>query len=125
MMRHLTTAIALAALLVASAGPASARSTVPSSRSLASGSAAVGSCGSLGAAVPNFTVTGGMVTSVQLGNVPATCNGASLTMAVTSGSTALASGGPVTVASGTASVPITPSVATGAFNGIRLGIVGP
>lgn len=107
------------------ARPAGAGSTAPTSRTLAGGSAGVAACGSLGSVVPDFVISSGAVTSVVLTGIPSTCNGGNLRATVTSGATSLGSGGPVTVSSGAATVPISPAVATASVTHVRLAVVGP
>jgi len=114
--------VAALAVVPASVG---ARTLTPSTKGLIAGSAAVTPCGNLTGVVTNFTISSNTVTAVLLSNIPTTCNGGSVTVAVTNGGTRLGGGGPVTVASGGATVPISPAVATGSVTHVRLAIVGP
>jgi hypothetical protein len=114
--------VAALALVPASVG---ARTLTPSSKGLIAGSATVTSCGALTGVVTNFTISSNTVTAVLLTNIPTTCNGGSVSVTVTSAGTRLGGGGPVTVSSGGATVPISPAAPTGSVTHVRLAIVGP
>jgi hypothetical protein len=110
-------------LLVPSA--AAARSATTSSKKLGAGTATVAACGTITGLLPNFTISNNTVTAVVFSGIPTTCNGGSLSAAVTSSSTSLGTGGPVTIASGAATVPISPAAAIGSVTHVRISIVGP
>jgi len=115
-------AIAVAAMVPASAG---AGTLTPSSKGLVAGTATVTSCGTLTGVVTNFTLSGTTITAVLLTSVPTTCNGGRVNVTITNAGTSLGSGGPVVVASGAATVPISPAVAIGSVTHVRLAIAGP
>src|SRR5262245_47936463 len=124
--RHAMMAAAACALAtVVLPGAADARSTAPGSKSLGAGNATVAACGSLTAVVPDFTLSGSTVTAVALTGIPTSCNGGSLRATLTNGSTSLGAGGPVTVASGAATVTISPAAAMANVTHVRLSITGP
>jgi hypothetical protein len=102
-----------------------ARPMTPSSKGLVVGSAAVTSCGSLTGVVTNFTISSNTVTAVLLTGIPSACDGGAVRVTVTNGAASLGAGGPVTVASGAAILPISPSAAIGSVTHVRLTIVGP
>ena len=110
-------------LLVPSA--AAARSATTSSKTLGAGNATVATCGTITGLLPNFTITNSTVTAVVFTGIPTTCNGASLSATVTSSAMSLGTGGPVTVASGAATVPISPAAAIVSVTPVRISIVGP
>lgn len=115
-------AVAAAALVP---GSADARLLTPSSKGLVSGTASVTSCGSLAGVVTNFTISSNTITAVLLTSIPTTCNGGSVSVTVTNAGTSLGAGGPVVVASGAATVPISPAAAIGSVTHVRLVITGP
>jgi hypothetical protein len=117
--------VACAIGILAIPGAASAGSTPASSKQLGSGIVSVAPCGALAGLAPNFTISSGTVTAVVLTGIPTTCSGGSLSAAVTSSGTSLGTGGPVTVASGAATVPISPAAAIGSVTHVRIAIVGP
>ena len=122
---RLNACVVLAGIVATLPGLADARTTSVTPKSLVSGTAAVATCGNLSGVVTNFAISSGTVTSVILTNIPSTCNGGSLTATMTNAGTSLGAGGPVTVASGAATVPISPSVATGSVTHVRVVVVGP
>lgn len=97
----------------------------PSTKKLVAGSALVSSCGTLTGVVSNFTISGTTATAVVLTNIPTTCNGGRVSVTVTSAGTSLGQGGPVTVASGLATVPISPAASISSVTHVRLAVVGP
>jgi hypothetical protein len=125
MRRRLLTGIVLVGIVAMIPDLADAKTSTVSSKSLVSGTATVAACGNLAAVVTNFTISSSMVTSVILASIPSTCNGGSLIATVTNSATSLGAGGPVTVAAGTATVPISPAAPTGSVTHVRIVIVGP
>ena len=111
--------------VLATPAAASAGSASTASKKLGAGKANVAPCGTLTGLVPNFTISGGTVTAVVFTGIPTTCNGGGLSVAVTNAGTSLGTGGPVTVASGAATVPISPAAAVGSVTHVRIAIVGP
>jgi len=95
------------------------------SKGLIAGTAAVTSCGSLTGIITNFTISGNTASAVLLTSIPTACNGGSVKVTVTNAGTSLGAGGPVTIASGSATVPISPAAALGSITHVRLAIVGP
>lgn len=122
---RIVTVLALVAAFAIVPTSADARPITPSTKNLVAGSAVVASCGTLTGVVPNFTISGTTVTAVVLTNIPATCNGGRVSVTVTSAGTSLGQGGPVTVASGAATVPISPAAAIASVTHVRLAVVGP
>jgi hypothetical protein len=105
---------------------AEARSNTASSKKLGSGVASVTACGDLSKVVTDFAFSGTKVSAVSLTNIPATCNGGSLSATVArSNNASLGAGGPVTVAGGSATVPISPTAASANVASVRVVIVGP
>ena len=125
MRRRWFVCLAVVGLVAMIPGLADARTTTVASKSLVSGSATVAACGSLAGVVTDFTISNGTVTSVILTSIPGTCNGGSLTATVTNAGTSLGAGGPVTVTSGSATVPISPAAPTGSVSHVRIVVVGP
>jgi hypothetical protein len=121
----LVTCVACALAAVALPGAAEAGSTAPGSTKLGAGNTAVAACGSLTGVVPDFTLAGATVTAVAFTGIPSTCNGGSLRATLTNGSTSLGAGGPVTVASGGATVTVSPAAAMASVTHVRLSITGP
>lgn len=112
-------------LVVVGAGVAHASGLTATGSALGSGSAAVSACGSLAGVGHTVDVSGGAVVSVTVTGLPSTCNGADLSLTLTSAGTAQGGGGPVVVANGSATVTVSPAVPTGAFDDLRLVVVGP
>ncbi len=125
MGRRAALGVACALATVVISGSAEASSTAASSKKLAAGKATVAACGTLTGVVPNFTLSGSTVTAVVLTGIPSSCNGGSLRATVTNGSASLGAGGPVTVASGGATVAISPAAATASVTHVRIAITGP
>src|SRR5690349_15121532 len=113
MATRLLACVLLVAALALVPTSVDARPLTPSSTKLVAGSSAVTSCGTLTGVVTNFTISSNTVTAVLLTNIPAGCNGGSIKVAVTNAGTSLGAGGPVTVTSGAATVPISPAAAIG------------
>jgi hypothetical protein len=118
-------AIVVAGIVSAVPALAGARTSTTTSKGLAAARAPVASCGSLAGVVANFTLSGTNATAVVLSSIPTTCNGGSLTVNVTNSASSLAAGGPVTVTSGAATVPLGAAVATGSITNVRIVVVGP
>jgi hypothetical protein len=115
------------AAVLAVPGSATAAGLSPSSKKVVGATAAVSSCGSLSGVTLSWSVVDGVVSTVTLSAIPATCAGASLSLTLAgAGNAALVSLAPVTV-SGTSqtfsSVPgsVDATTVTGAF----LSVVGP
>jgi hypothetical protein len=118
-------AVTVLAFVVGALGVAVAGPVTGTSQTIASGVTAVATCGSLGSMVIAYTISGTTVTTLTFTGIPSTCNGGQLRATVSSGSTALGAGGPVAVASGGATVTLSPAPATGSVTHVRLVIVGP
>ena len=125
MATRLIACILTVAALVLVPASVDARPMSPSSKALAAGTAAVTSCGTLSGIVTNFTISSNTVTAVKLSNIPTTCNSGSVKVAVTNAGVSLATGGPVTVAAGAATVPVSPAAAIASVTHVRLVITGP
>jgi|1186.fasta_scaffold147580_2 hypothetical protein len=116
---------ACVACVLAVPAAASARSVTTTPKKLGAGRIPVASCGTITGLQPNFTIVGGTVTAVVFTGIPTTCNAGSLSATVTNAGTSLGAGGPVTIASGAATVPISPGAAVGSVTHVRIAIVGP
>ena len=117
-----------AAVLALATVPAAAHANnnTLTSKGLVSGAATVTACGALSSIVPNYTISSGTVTAVVLSNIPTTCNNAKVNLNITNAiGTSLAAGGPVVITSTTATVPISPAVATASVVTVRLAVTGP
>ncbi len=113
-------AFLLGALGVAIAGPVSG-----TSKTVGSGVTAVATCGNLASMVIGYTISSGTVTTLKFTSIPTTCNAGLLSATVTSGTTSIGAGGPVAVATGAATVTLSPAPATGSVTNVHVVIVGP
>jgi hypothetical protein len=97
----------------------------PASDSIGAGSVVVTACGSLSGIGHSVEDSSGSVTSVTFSGLPSSCNGAELSVTLTDAGTGQGAGGPVTVVNGLATVAVSPPVPGGAFDDMRLVVVGP
>jgi hypothetical protein len=118
-------AVVVTAFLLGALGVAIARPVTGTSKTIGSGVAAVATCGSLTSMVIKYTISAGTVTTLAFTGIPTTCNAGLLSATVTSGTTSIGAGGPVAVASGAATVTLSPAPATGSVTNVRIVIVGP
>ena len=124
-MKRTVAVVGAAAAFFGAVTIAQARVMTPSSTRLGAGTTSVTACGSLaglGYSVANST---GSVTSLTFSGLPSSCNGASLSVRLTSSGTSQGGGGPVTIVNGSANVTVSPAVPNAAFNDIRLIVSGP
>jgi hypothetical protein len=117
----LCSAVAVGFCSLASASALQGVSSTP----VGNGSTPVSACDSDGFTV-TYTTTGGNLTSVAIGGIAPACNGASLQVTVVDGFRAsVASGGPVTVSSSSATVSVSPNPPGATPAGVDVSIVGP
>jgi hypothetical protein len=114
------------ALVVGVAGVAGAQSIAVQSR-LGAATAAVPDCGDLTVARVGYAVTTGTVRSVTVSGVPASCDGASVRVAlVSSTGAALATAGPGVLSGGTVTLTtLTANPSPTAVSRVHVSAVGP
>lgn len=118
--------IAVAVLVFTGSVAASAAPVAPTSKKVASGTAVVGTCGVVSGATITYNTRASTVLSLTVRNLPASCNAARLWATASNVAGAdLGHGGPITVASGTATVTMSPIPTTANVTGIRVVLVGP
>jgi hypothetical protein len=115
------------AVVIATVGTsvvASASSLGLGADSLGAGNVAVAACDGDGFS-PSYTTVGGNVTTVTVGGIDGACAGGALSVTLTDGGVALASGGPVTVAGASAVVSLSPQPDAELVDGIHVLVNGP
>jgi hypothetical protein len=101
--RHnVVTTVAFVAAVVAVAAPAAAAVLGPQPHTLGAGRVGVTSCGTLSSGVVTYVLTSRNVTGVVVSGLPASCDGGSLWVTLTVGTTAAAQAGPLPISGGTA-----------------------
>lgn len=114
-----------AVLALLTVGPAAfADLLAPSGGTLASGRADVLPCGDISSAVITYDVTGGLVSSATVTGLPASCEGSSLWLALTSNGAALALAGPAVVSAGAAAVSTPTAPPSTAVTDARIVLIG-
>ena len=97
-----------------------------SGKKLASGTAVVGTCGVLSGATVTLNTRSSTVLGLTVRNLPSTCNAARLWATTSNAAGAdLAHGGPITVASGAATVTMSANPTTASVTTITVALVGP
>jgi hypothetical protein len=119
--------LSVGVLVLATAGPASAKLLTPTSvQKVGGGRTAVASCGSLSSATLNYAVRAGTVQSLTISGLPTTCNGGSLSATLSQNGTDGGRGGPVTVSSGSATISsLSANPTTASVTDVRIVIQGP
>jgi hypothetical protein len=79
---------AVTAAVLAVPGSAVAGNVNPTSKKMVSANANVSSCGSLSSMTISWTVVDGIIQSIALGSIPASCNGGTLSLTLTDSSNA-------------------------------------
>ncbi len=96
------------------------------SKKLASGTAVVGTCGVLSGATVTLNGRSSTLLGLTVRNLPSTCNAARLWATASNAAGAdLAHGGPITVASGAATVTMSANPTTASVTTITVALVGP
>ena len=126
MPRTFRLSIVVTVLVLMGTVAASAAPVTPTAKKLASGTAVVGTCGSLTGASVAYNTRSSTVLGVTVRNLPTTCNGASLSATVSNAANAdLGHGGPVTVASQAATVTMSANPTTASVTKVVVVLVGP
>ena len=126
MTRPLHLSFAVAVLVLTGTVAASAAPITPTGTKLASGVAAVSACGSTAGATVTYNTRSSTVLSVTVRNLPSSCNGANLSATVSNAANAdLGHGGPVVVASQTATVTMSANPTTASVTKVPIVLVGP
>jgi hypothetical protein len=117
-------AAAVAAALVP--GWAAAAPDPLTSKHVASGSAAVSSCGSLSGVSVSWTSRNGVITQVVLGSIPSTCIGGTLSLTFAgTGNSSLGTAGPVAVSATSMTLAVSGSPTASAISLAHIAVVGP
>ncbi|HZT66154.1 MAG TPA: hypothetical protein VFA11_10235 [Acidimicrobiales bacterium] len=125
MKRFRIGAVVFAASL-ALAAQAGANVLSATNATLGAGAGTVTTCGSLTSAAIAWNTTAGNVTSVTVSGIPAGCVGGSLTVTLLAGSTAVATGGPITVPGPSVWIAgLSAQPAASSINGASLAVAGP
>jgi hypothetical protein len=105
---------------------ASAAPVTPASKKVAAGKTVVATCGVVSGASVTFNTRAATVLSLTVRNLPASCNAARLWATASNAAGAdLGHGGPITVASGAATVTMSPIPSTATVTQVRIVVVGP
>jgi hypothetical protein len=117
-------AAAVAAALVP--GWAAAAPHPVTTKRVASGSAAVSSCGTLTGVAVSWTSRNGVVTQVVLGSIPSTCIGGTLSLTFAAAdNSSLGTAGPVVVSATSMTLAVTGSPTASAVGQAQVAVVGP
>lgn len=87
-MRFAPALAAVTAAVLAVPGSAVAGNVNPTSKKMVSANANVSSCGSLSSMTISWTVVDGIIQSIALGSIPASCNGGTLSLTLADSSNA-------------------------------------
>lgn len=116
--------MAIAAALVP--GWAAAAPHPLTSKDVASGAAAVSSCGALSGVTVSWTSRSGVITQVVLGSIPSACIGGTLSLTFASaGNTALGTAGPITVTGTSMTVAVSGSPTASLISQALVAVAGP
>ena len=124
-MKRFALLVALGCTGIAMSVTASAATLPTVTTKVGSGTAAVSTCDADGFTAASFTTSGGKVTAVTVGGIAPTCQGGSLRVHLTQGTTSVATGGPVTVTGTSHNVPVTGAPGAATVDGLRAVVVGP
>lgn len=123
---RLATALALALPIAAATTVAAASAAGTRSATLAAGQVSVTACGAVSAATVAYRVTAGAVTGVSVSGLPASCDGARLTVTLTSSGADAGHGGPAVISGGAATIAVlSASPSPSSLTDARLAVAGP